>query len=79
MRFIWETICRKFSNCWDTLRALIPKQKDEIYLNGYGLKSLRIGQSAGKKYFINKIFKLQRLSRKRVHSSGWKWYVPSNR
>ena len=32
MRFIWETICRKFSNCWDTLRALIPKQKDETCL-----------------------------------------------
>lgn len=47
------------------------------------LKSLRIGQSAGKNYFINylkeinnKIIKLQRLSRKRVHSSEWKWYVP---
>ena len=32
MRFIWETICRKFSNCWDTLRALIPKQKDKTCL-----------------------------------------------
>ena len=32
MRFIWETICRKFSNCWDTLIALIPKQKDETCL-----------------------------------------------
>ena len=32
LRFIWETICRKFSNCWKPLRALIPKQKDEICL-----------------------------------------------
>ena len=29
--------------CWNTLRALIPKRKDEIYLYGNGLKSLRIG------------------------------------
>ena len=26
----------------------MPKQRDEIYSNGNGLKSLRIGQSAGK-------------------------------
>lgn len=51
------------------------------------LKSLRIGQSAGKNYFINylkeinnkiinKIIKLQRLEQMLVHSSEWKWYVP---
>lgn len=35
-------------NCWDTLRVLTPKRKNEISLNGNGLKSLRIGQSAAK-------------------------------
>ena len=33
--------------CWELLRVVIPKQKDEICLYGKGLKSLRIGQSAG--------------------------------
>ena len=43
---LWFT--KNLSLCWNTLRALIPKRKDEICLNGNGLKSLRIGQSAGK-------------------------------
>ena len=34
--------------CWKTLRVVIPKQRDEICSNGNGLKSLQIGQSAGK-------------------------------
>ena len=34
--------------CWNTLRVVIPKRRDEICSNGNGLKSLQIGQSAGK-------------------------------
>lgn len=34
--------------CWKFLRAVIPKRKDETSLYGNGLKSLRIGKSAGK-------------------------------
>lgn len=34
--------------CWNTLRVVIPKRRDEICSNGNGLKSLQIGKSAGK-------------------------------
>ena len=46
-RCIWKHCSVFLRICWDTLRAVIPKQKDEIYLNGW-LRFLQIGQSAGK-------------------------------
>lgn len=46
VRFIWETICRKFSNCGKPLRANILKQKAEKGLNVNVIKSCWIGQSA---------------------------------
>ena len=45
VRFIWETIYRKFSNCGDPLRANILKRKDEICLNVNVIKSCWIGKS----------------------------------
>lgn len=54
------------SNCWKLLRVLIPLR---VVRQSHGLKSLGIGQSAGKHlYEMN----LQRLSRKRVEPSGSK-------
>lgn len=45
VRFIWETIYRKFSNCGKPLRANILKRKDEICLNVNVIKSCWIGKS----------------------------------
>lgn len=39
--------------CWNTLRVVIPKRRDEICSNGNGLKSLQIGQSAGKMRIVS--------------------------
>ena len=43
VRFIRETLCRKFSNCGKPLRANILKRKDERCLNVNVLKSCWIG------------------------------------
>lgn len=39
---------KNLSNCWNIFRACKPKQKDEICLNGNGLKTYKIRQSAAK-------------------------------
>ena len=44
VRFIKETLCRKFSNCGKPLRANMLKRKNEIGLNVKAIKSCWIGQ-----------------------------------
>lgn len=43
VRFIRETLCRKFSNCGEFLRANMLKRNDEIRLNVNAIKSCWIG------------------------------------